>query len=36
LEGLLAAQKKSRRKLLKVAEKSFSTVAGSPVWWKAG
>lgn len=36
LDGLLAAQGISRRKLLKMAEKSLAEIVGAPAWWKAG
>jgi CHAD domain-containing protein len=36
LGGLLEAQDKSRRKLLKEAERSLAEIAKAPAWWKAG
>lgn len=36
LEALLATLVKSRRKLLKVAERALAETAQAPAWWKAG
>lgn len=36
LEALLAKQSPSRRKLLKVSERSLAEIADGPAWWKVG
>ena len=35
LNKLLASLKKSRQKLLKIAEKSIAEIDETPAWWKA-
>lgn len=35
LEGLLAADEKSRRRLLRTAEKALAKIVDSPRWWQA-